>query len=158
MYTAPVTVDRDGAGYPLLARDNVVLSDANHEVVCTVPLSDAQHRASPPGQGPDFSAIDVEAIEHAEGLAQQLTAWPLVTAALQVLVLDAKTRAYLQANDPKALQQATAALDAAGLQSAPALMATPQGPVDVSAYVPSHEPGCDIWDGKPCSCSPYAHE
>ena len=34
--------------------------------------------------------------------------------ALQVLVLDPKTRAYLRANDPRALQQACQALDAAG--------------------------------------------
>lgn len=50
---------------------------------------------------------------------QQLTrehAFSDVCRALQVLVLDRRTRAYLRVNDPKALQQAAKALHDLGLQ------------------------------------------
>jgi hypothetical protein len=110
-----VTVDRDEAGQPWLSGHCIVLSDVQNDVVCLVPLED--------NNAPDFSATDLESIAHADGLAKQLTAWPAVVAALQVLVLDRRTRAYLTANDPKALGMATRALDAAGLQSAPIDMA-----------------------------------
>ena len=52
-----------------------------------------------------------------------------ITAALQVLVLDEKTREYLKANDPRALQQACNALERAGHQYQPR-----DAPADVCWY------------------------